>query len=87
MAMYEDGSEALFWNDAAECAEHCFNVLGNEPRRLRIAAAGHARLLRNGHYNEVIMQRILNETGLFGGPGDNTVCLANFQAWVEHCFE
>ena len=62
--MYEDGSEALFWNNAAECAEQCFNILGDEPRRLRIAAAGRVRLLRNGHYNEIAMQRIIYETGL-----------------------
>ena len=64
VAMYDEGKEALFWSDAAECAEQCFRALSDEPRRRRIAAAGQARMIRNGHYNEVVMQRILNETGL-----------------------
>ena len=83
-AMYEDGREAVFWDDAAECAEQCFSLLGDEPRRLRIAAAGRARLLHNGHYNEVVMQRILNETGLSRSRENNTAIHANSGATVEH---
>ena len=35
-------------------------LLADEPRRKAIAAAGHARALRNGHYNERVMARILD---------------------------
>lgn len=59
-AMYEEGIEAVFWNDAAECAEQCRALLADEPRRKAIAAAGHARALRNGHYNERVMAEILD---------------------------
>ena len=59
LALYEEGREAVFWNDAAECAGQCMVLLADEPRRKAIAAAGHARALRNGHYNERVMARIL----------------------------
>ena len=59
LALYEEGREAVSWSDAAECAEQCKALLADEPRRKAIAAAGHARALRNGHYNEQVMARIL----------------------------
>lgn len=59
LELYEEGREAVFWSDAAECAEQCKALLADEPRRKAIAAAGHARALRNGHYNEQVMARIL----------------------------
>ena len=59
LELYEEGREAMFWSDAAECAEQCKALLADEPRRKAIAAAGHARALRNGHYNEQVMARIL----------------------------
>ena len=58
-ALYEEGREAVFWRDAAECADQCKALLADEPRRKAIAAAGHARALRNGHYNEQVMAQIL----------------------------
>jgi hypothetical protein len=59
LAMYEEGKEALFWDDADECAQLCRKVLADEGLRRRIAAAGHARIRRNGHYNETILREIL----------------------------
>lgn len=59
LAIYEEGSEAVFWSDAAECAEQCRALLADEPRRRAIAAAGHARAQRNGHYNEQVMAKII----------------------------
>ncbi|MDE2464396.1 MAG: glycosyltransferase [Alphaproteobacteria bacterium] len=59
LALYEEGSEAVFWSDAAECAEQCRALLADEPRRRAIAAAGHARAQRNGHYNEQVMAKII----------------------------
>jgi spore maturation protein CgeB len=57
--MYREGHEALFWNDAEECARMCAQALANEEQRLAIAAAGHQRVMRNGHYNEMIVTSIL----------------------------
>lgn len=59
-AMYKEGEEALFWKDAAECAEMCRHALADETRRQAIAAAGHARLRANGHYNETVLASILD---------------------------
>ncbi len=60
VAMYKEGREAIFWNDADECAQVCNDVLCSEDLRRRIAAAGHARIRQNGHYNETILSEILD---------------------------
>lgn len=58
-AMYVEGEEALFWDNAKECAEVCHYALANEGRRRTIAEAGHMRVKENGHYNETILGSIL----------------------------
>ncbi len=60
LELYEEGREAVFWEDAAECAEQCLTLLADEARRKAIAAAGHARALRNQYYNEPVMTQILD---------------------------
>jgi hypothetical protein len=59
LQMYVEGEEALFWSSAEECAAVCRSILQDEPRRRRIAAAGLARSIVNRHYNEVVMNAIL----------------------------
>ena len=59
--MYEEGKEALFWSDVDECAAMCRLALDNEDLRQRISAAGRARLIANGHYNEKIMNTIVEK--------------------------
>jgi len=58
-AMYREGQEALFWKDARECADICRFALADENRRSAIAEAGHLRVMKNGHYNEMILSSIL----------------------------
>lgn len=58
--MYNEGTEALFWSDAAECAAMCQLALNDDELRQRISAAGHARVKANGHYNENIMKFIVD---------------------------
>lgn len=58
-AMYEEGVEALFWSSAEECASICLQALADEPRRARIAQAGHQRFLASDHRNEVVMRSLL----------------------------
>jgi hypothetical protein len=60
LEMYEEGNEALFWNDADECAAMCRSALEDEGRRQAIAAAGHARVGLNGCYNEAVLQKIIS---------------------------
>lgn len=62
--MYSEGQEALFWSNSEECAEMCRFALSDENRRQTIAAAGHLRVKKNGHYNEEIITAILNASEL-----------------------
>jgi spore maturation protein CgeB len=58
-ALYEQGVEAVFWKDAAECADICKDLLANEERRKKIAQAGHERALRNNFFNEPVLASII----------------------------
>ena len=69
VAMYKEGEEALFWDDADECAQACRKVLADEALRSRIAAAGHVRVRQNGHYNEHILRDILEFATTLGVRG------------------
>lgn len=60
LAMFVEGEEALYWDSEEECAAVCLSVLKDEPRRLRIAAAGHARGLRDGYYNQNVMKCLID---------------------------
>ncbi|MBY0575269.1 MAG: glycosyltransferase [Gallionellaceae bacterium] len=64
MTMYSEGKEALFWKNAEECAAMCHFALDNENRRQAIAVAGHRRVIKNGHYNEMILTSILATAGI-----------------------
>ncbi len=58
--LYRRDIEACFFRDAEECADLCLSLLNDDERRSAIAAAGHARALRNGRFNEKMMQEILS---------------------------
>ncbi|MGE5452628.1 MAG: glycosyltransferase [Acidobacteriota bacterium] len=57
--LYQEGVEAVFWRDAAECAQLCHQLLSNPLAMQRLAHAGHQRYLASPHRNEAVMQRIL----------------------------
>ena len=59
LAMYDDGVEAVFWDDADECADRCLELLADPARIRSIAAAGRVRLAKNGDYNEQLMAKVL----------------------------
>lgn len=59
--MYLDGTEAVFFSDATECAEKCLKLLSDPKALVAMAAAGHARALKNGNFNEPLMDMILRE--------------------------
>jgi spore maturation protein CgeB len=59
--LYEEGIEAVFWEDAEECAEICKDLLTDETRRLEISKKGYDRALRNNHFNEVIFSNMLHK--------------------------
>jgi len=58
--MYEDGVEAVFWSDVAECADVCNKLLANDDLRAAISARGHARVMKNATFNEPTMTLILD---------------------------
>jgi spore maturation protein CgeB len=58
--MYLEGSEALFWSNAEECANVCNFILSQEAKRQEIAKAGNDRVKRNRHYNEMVLKEILS---------------------------
>jgi spore maturation protein CgeB len=59
LALYEEGVDAVFWNDAAECAEICKDLLADEKRRREISRRGHERALRNNYFNQPVLASIL----------------------------
>ncbi|MDP2296023.1 MAG: glycosyltransferase [Pseudolabrys sp.] len=61
LRMYRDGKEAVFWDDADECAAHCLSLLKNPGRIKSIASAGHRRVHENKAFNEPLMARIMRE--------------------------
>jgi spore maturation protein CgeB len=58
-SLYQEGSEAVFWQDADECAQQCLALLKDEPRRRQMAMAGHARYLQSGYGNEPVMAGLI----------------------------
>jgi hypothetical protein len=64
ISMYAEGTEALFWDDAQECASVCNKALADDKRRNGIAVAGHQRVKMNGHYNEMVLSTILEAVGM-----------------------
>lgn len=65
-ALYLDGKEALFWDDAAECAAHCEALLADDAWRRDMAAAGRARCIANGTLNEAIADQVLARVAELG---------------------
>lgn len=66
LEMYKEGMEAVFWSNAAECAQVCKKLLEDEILRENIRTAGmrRVRLLKVG--NEDVSSKILNALGIHG---------------------
>ncbi len=60
LAMYEDGEEAVFFDDADDCADRCLALLQDPERIKAIAAAGRRRVIQNGDFNEMLMSKIVD---------------------------
>jgi len=63
--LYREGTEAVFWSDAAECAQVCHELLSDEARRERIRLAGMRRVRALNVGNEDICRKILGEIAVF----------------------
>jgi spore maturation protein CgeB len=60
MSLYQEGVEAVFWSDAAECAEKCLSLLADADRRNAIAEAGHRKVLSQAVSNEKVIARVVD---------------------------
>ncbi|MDE2430181.1 MAG: glycosyltransferase family 1 protein [Burkholderiales bacterium] len=60
LAMYTEGTEALFWSTPSECAEKIKWALANNQARTDIANAGRIRYLQNDYQNEIVVKKILD---------------------------
>ena len=60
--LYCEGEEAVFWANAAECADACFRLLADDRLRREIARKGQERLHQNRTLSEPIMAHILEQT-------------------------
>jgi hypothetical protein len=58
--LYEEDEEAVFWDDATECAEKCFDLLDNDAKRRKVAKKGRSKCIRNGFLNENVMSKVIN---------------------------
>jgi spore maturation protein CgeB len=61
LALYQEGVEAVFWEDADECAAVCRALLKDEMRCQQLMERGHQRYLVGGYANEAVLQKIMNE--------------------------
>lgn len=61
LEFYQDGIEALFWDDAEECAHQCLRALADPRLCDEIARRGRLRHLRNGYTSEGLLSAILAE--------------------------
>lgn len=59
LGMYREDEEAVFWSTPEECAEKCFELLGESGRCDAIAKAGRERCIRDGYLNEKVLTTIL----------------------------
>lgn len=66
MRLYQDGVEAVFWDDVEECAARCMELLSEPERIAQIAAAGHDKVIANKTMNQDIVTQILDR--LTGPP-------------------
>ena len=57
--LYKEGVEAVFWNDAEECAAICHRLLKDDSTRERIRNGGFARVRQNKVGNEDICRSAL----------------------------
>jgi hypothetical protein len=59
LRMFREGIEAVFWDDAAECAAACHRLLADAALRRAMAVAGQTRVRSGGYLNEDIMRTIV----------------------------
>ena len=57
--LLQDGAEAVFWSTPGECASRCAELLADEPRRARMAAAAQQRMKAWQLSNDEVVAAVL----------------------------
>jgi spore maturation protein CgeB len=65
LELYENGEEAVFWQDADECAEVCHKLLANPKERERIRNNGNKKVRELGVGNEDVARKVLAAVASF----------------------
>jgi spore maturation protein CgeB len=70
---FKEDEEAVFFSDTEELIAKIRRYLPDEAARTRIAAAGQARALRDGYYNDVQVGRIVDRAREIAREGGRDV--------------
>ena len=62
--LFEENREAVFWDDAEECARKCAELLRDAPRRSSMAAAARRRIMARRLSNDEVLAGIIGELKL-----------------------
>lgn len=60
-ALYCEGIEAIFWENAQECAAICIELLKQEAKLMSLAQGGHQRYLASAHSNQKMLSNVLQQ--------------------------
>lgn len=60
-SLYEEGREAMFFDNAKDCADRCRGLLADSDQLAALARAGQIRAQANGNFNEPLMARIIEQ--------------------------
>jgi hypothetical protein len=59
LGLYAEDTEAVFWSGAEECALKCADLLQHPAKRVKIAAAGRAKVQQLRLSNDAVLEAIL----------------------------
>lgn len=62
LALYTENIDALFWENALQCADKCKWALNNPSEAKKIARSGQTRFKSNRHTNEDILRALIERT-------------------------
>jgi spore maturation protein CgeB len=77
---FKEGVEAVFWNDAKECADQCRRLLNDDALVAAIKKNGHQRYLQSEHNNESVLKAILNHEALLDRRENQCPAISSIEA-------
>ena len=77
---FKEGVEAVFWNDAEECADQCRRLLNDDALVAAIKKNGHQRYLQSEYNNESVLKAILNHEALLDRRENQCPAISSIEA-------